>query len=78
MYLLCCRDQAYWIEDMSQLQVYDLPMRILAALSERRHRIRDGSENDQWVPYQHDGVLYEIHALTLDIRESSPPLDKSP
>jgi hypothetical protein len=57
---------------MSKLQVNDLPMRILAALSERRHRIRDGSQDDAWVPYHHDGVLYEIHALTLDIRESSP------
>jgi hypothetical protein len=57
---------------MSKLQVYDLPTRILAALSERRHRIRDGSQNNPWVPYQHEGVFYEIHALTLDIRESQP------
>ena len=35
----------YQIEGMSKLQVYDLPTRILAALSERRHRIRDGSQN---------------------------------
>ena len=62
---------------MNKLQVYDLPTRILAALSERRHRIRDGSQNDPWVPYRHEGVLYEIHALTLDIRESSHPLNKS-
>jgi hypothetical protein len=62
---------------MTQLQLYDLPTRILAALSERRHRIRDGSQNDPWVPYQHEGVLYEINALTLDIRESSLPLKQS-
>ena len=62
---------------MNKLQVYDLPTRILAALSERRHRIRDGSQNDPWVPYQHEGVLYEIHALTLDVRENSPPLEKT-
>ena len=61
---------------MNKLQVYDLPTRILAALSERRHRIRDGSQNDPWVPHQHKGVLYEIHALTLDIRESPPPPKK--
>jgi hypothetical protein len=29
---------------MGKLQVYDLPTRILAALSERWHRIRNGSE----------------------------------
>ena len=57
---------------MNKLQVYDLPTRILAALSERRHRIRDGSQNVPWVPYRHEGVLYEIYALTLDVRESSP------
>ena len=62
---------------MSKLQVYDLPTRILAALSERRHCIRDGSRNDPWVPYQHEGVLYEINALTLDIRESPPALKKT-
>jgi hypothetical protein len=62
---------------MTQLQLYDLPTRILAALSERRHRIRDGSQNDPWVPYQHEGVLYHIDALTLDIRESSPSSKKS-
>jgi hypothetical protein len=62
---------------MTQLQLYDLPTRILAALSERRHRIRDGSQNDPWVPYQHEGVLYEINALTLDIREISLPLKQS-
>jgi hypothetical protein len=56
---------------MNKLQVYDLTTRILAALSERRHRIRDGSRNDPWVPYQHEGVLYEINALTLDVRENS-------
>lgn len=50
---------------MNKLQVYDLPTRILAALSERRHRIRDGSQNDPWVPYRHVGVLYVVHALTL-------------
>jgi len=62
---------------MNKLQVNDLPTRILAALSERRHRIRDGSQNDPWVPYRHDGVFYEIHALTLDIRENSPSSKKS-
>ena len=62
---------------MNKLQVYDLPTRILAALSERRHRIRDGSQNDPWVPYRHEGVLYEIHALTLDTRENSPSSKKS-
>ena len=62
---------------MTQLQVYDLPTRILAALSERRNRIRDGSQNYPLVPYQHEGDLYEINALTLDIRESSLPLNQS-
>ncbi len=62
---------------MNKLQVYDLTTRILAALSERRHRIRDGSQNDPWVPYRHESALYEIHALTLDVRENSPASKKS-
>ena len=57
---------------MSKLQAYDLPTRILAALSERQRRIRDGSQVDPWVPYRHEGVLYEIHALTPDVGENSP------
>ena len=61
---------------MNKLQVYDLPTRILAALSERRHRIRDGSQNDPWVPYRHVGVLYEVHALALDVRENLPASKK--
>ena len=63
---------------MTELQVYDLPTRILAALSERRHRIRDGSQTDPWVPYHFDGVLYEVHALNLDIRKAGSPSDKTP
>ena len=62
---------------MNKLQAYDLPTRILAALGERRHRICDGSQNDPWVPYRHVGVLYEVHALTLDVRENSPVSKKS-
>lgn len=57
---------------MDELQVYDLPTRILAALSERRRRIRDGSQNDPWVPYKHHGVRYEVHALSLEIRKAGP------
>jgi hypothetical protein len=63
---------------MTELQVYDLPTRILAALSERRHRIRDGSQTDPWVLYRHDGVLYEVHALTLDIRKTGSPSTAAP
>ena len=61
---------------MSELQVYDLPTRILAALSERLHRVRDGSQTDPWVPYNFDGVLYEIHALNLEIRKTGSPPHK--
>ena len=61
---------------MNKLQVYDLPTRILAALSERGHRIRDGSQNDTWVSYRHESILYEVHALTLDVRENSPASKK--
>jgi len=63
---------------MSELHVYDLPTRILAALSERRHSVRGGSQNDPWVPYHFDGVLYEVHALNLDIRKAGSPSDKTP
>ena len=62
---------------MSELHVYDLPTRILAALSERRHRIRDGSQNDPWVPYMYDGVPYEVHALNLDVRKAGSPSAKT-
>ena len=63
---------------MSELRVFDLPTRILAALSERLHRIRDGSQSDPWVPYLYDGVLYEVHALNLDVRKAGSPSTKGP
>ena len=56
---------------MAELHVDQLPVRILAALSERMHRLKDGSQRDPWVTYRREGCDFEIDARNLEIRKAA-------